>query len=695
MLLLCALIIGSVSSAWAQVTSAEPKDGGEYVVAAYVNSKYYALPNGLVNGATIAGKEITLNALGKVDTENATGKTWTLTENETILGQFYLSYTNNESTYYLYKNGTGKTNYNFKVSEGSKNYWKFETNEKGYSVSAVDRGTNNINVNYAGGTFSCKAAATPIFLLEIGDVPSSPLASIALSGSYKTSFYDDEDFSYDGLIVTATLENGTSFPVTPTNVSSPDFSTTGVKTITVSYTLNAVTKTATYEITVSSRPKFTVSFSDGGFLTESASGGGIVLPNRSNTGVYTFVGWSESNILPGTTSVTIENAGDTYYPEANITLYPVYSYNSQGVVNGWFEVTGVPEEGDYVICSNNNYALKASISSSRFANTDVTIIAGSPAMLSDEPDANCIWNIYKATDNYYRLMNNSKFAGATGSNNQGAMLDKEDSDYAEWTISYSTEFVIKNVDMETNSKNCTLRNNGSYGWGTYASGTGEAPRLFKKGAINKTVTLYTSNPIGTATITISPLCTDGEGSYYGTFSSTSAFIVPEGMKVSEISLLYNKLYVENYNEGDVVPANTGVMVAVDVAGDNTVSLSNETGTSVLGAENMLKASSVAMAGENLFYRLTMHNGTDLGFYWGAADGAAFSIDANKAYLAVPKTAGARIAGFKLFENEGEATAIEGVKTIDMDAPVFNLNGQRVNGNAKGLLIKNGKKFMNR
>ena len=63
-------------------------------------------------------------------------------------------------------------------------------------------------------------------------------------------------------------------------------------------------------------------------------------------------------------------------------------------------------------------------------------------------------------------------------------------------------------------------------------------------------------------------------------------------------------------------------------------------------------------------------------------------------MAVP-TALARVAGFNLFEEEGEATAIEGVKTIDTDAPVFNLNGQRVNGNAKGLLIKNGKKYMNR
>lgn len=142
------------------------------------------------------------------------------------------------------------------------------------------------------------------------------------------------------------------------------------------------------------------------------------------------------------------------------------------------------------------------------------------------------------------------------------------------------------------------------------------------------------------------------------------------------------------------------MVSSTTAGDHTIILSDETGTEIAG--NMLKASgdagksAVEMNEANTsFYRLTMHNDETIGFYWGADNGAAFTIAANKAYMAVPDGAGARIAGFNLFENEGEATAIENVKTIDTDAPVFNLNGQRVNGNAKGLLIKNGKKFMNR
>ena len=46
----------------------------------------------------------------------------------------------------------------------------------------------------------------------------------------------------------------------------------------------------------------------------------------------------------------------------------------------------------------------------------------------------------------------------------------------------------------------------------------------------------------------------------------------------------------------------------------------------------------------------------------------------------------------------DATGITDItKNVEenVNAPVYNLAGQKVNANAKGLLIKNGKKFMNK
>lgn len=201
-------------------------------------------------------------------------------------------------------------------------------------------------------------------------------------------------------------------------------------------------------------------------------------------------------------------------------------------------------------------------------------------------------------------------------------------------------------------------------------------------------------------ITLAAACTDGVR-YYGTYSSGNAFVVPSDLTVAEIKVAESKLTVSNYATGDVVPANTGVMVSAATAGAHPVVISGETGTSVLGAENMLKPSGNGItAGEMAeansgckFYRLTMHGGTTLGYYYGAAGGAAFALAANKAYLAVP-TAGAR-TGFDWAE---ETTDIAGVSisgTTDNATPCYNLNGQRVTEAAKGIVIRNGKKIMKR
>ena len=90
----------------------------------------------------------------------------------------------------------------------------------------------------------------------------------------------------------------------------------------------------------------------------------------------------------------------------------------------------------------------------------------------------------------------------------------------------------------------------------------------------------------------------------------------------------------------------------------------------------------------------MHNGTQIGYYWGAATGAAFALAANKAYLAVP-VAAAR-SGFNLFGDD-DTTGIEAVDINTESANVareyYNLNGQRVANPSKGLYIVNGKKVI--
>lgn len=208
----------------------------------------------------------------------------------------------------------------------------------------------------------------------------------------------------------------------------------------------------------------------------------------------------------------------------------------------------------------------------------------------------------------------------------------------------------------------------------------------------------------TATITLAEACTDGKGMYYGTYSNSKPFVVPGDIIVSEISVIDNKLVVENYETGAIVPANTGVMVSSNTAGNHDVELSEAAGTSVLGNDNMLRPTGDGIDADGMvaandanckYYRLTMHNKTTLGFFYGAADGAAFNVDANKAYLAVPAETAAKVSSFVI--GGGSTTAIDGIEAgngANASRKVYNLQGQRVSGTLpKGLYIIDGRKVI--
>ncbi|MBQ6921255.1 MAG: S8 family serine peptidase [Bacilli bacterium] len=111
----------------------------------------------------------------------------------------------------------------------------------GYNMTSIGNQTVTVSYTYKG---TIKTRTYNI------SVTAGTLSSIAVSGM-TTSFIKNHSFSFDGTC-TATFANGYQKVVTPTNVTSPDMSTAGNKTITVSYIYNNKTVTTSYEITVSS-----------------------------------------------------------------------------------------------------------------------------------------------------------------------------------------------------------------------------------------------------------------------------------------------------------------------------------------------------------------------------------------------------------------------------------------------------------
>ncbi len=202
--------------------------------------------------------------------------------------------------------------------------------------------------------------------------------------------------------------------------------------------------------------------------------------------------------------------------------------------------------------------------------------------------------------------------------------------------------------------------------------------------------------------------------YYATFSSGKVTFFPERDEnksfttdVQKASVASKTLELTNLTKGTAtidgkevsgyfVPANTGVLIKASFDGASSIPYYTVSDKEVDAlTDNMLYPATMPMTQLTgcYFYKLAYDNysnKTGLGFYWGADNGTVFTAKTNGAYLAVPKTASAKSA----FRFDGTTTGVNttNAKTTTNDV-IYNIQGQRVGANYKGLVIVNGKKMM--
>lgn len=203
---------------------------------------------------------------------------------------------------------------------------------------------------------------------------------------------------------------------------------------------------------------------------------------------------------------------------------------------------------------------------------------------------------------------------------------------------------------------------------------------------------YKKNAVAPTSVSV----TIGETGYATLYYSSLALTVPAGVKGYTCSLAGGSFKMEEvFTEGKIIPAGTGVLLNGN-PGTYTFNVSSETGTPV--ADNWLKGSDekATTEGGERYYMLSLDaNSTagSVGFYWGAPNGGAFTNGAHKAYLCVkPGVAGAKTC----YRFDGQTTSINGTRTdkpTTADGAVYNLAGQRVDRSYKGVVIKNGKKYI--
>lgn len=192
---------------------------------------------------------------------------------------------------------------------------------------------------------------------------------------------------------------------------------------------------------------------------------------------------------------------------------------------------------------------------------------------------------------------------------------------------------------------------------------------------------------------------------YATYFNNKAWVVPENMEAGIVTGVNDHILGVDwiYVTGKVVPANTAVLIKAPEQ-EYTCSLSSDKVAVPTG--NLLKGTleNAMTEGENcVFYKLAYdQQGENLGFYWGAENGAAFMNQAYKAYLALPQAQASEINGF-LIDTDGGTTGVTDIQAKNIKVDVYTLGGvlirqqveavHALDGLQKGIYIVNGKKII--
>ena len=242
--------------------------------------------------------------------------------------------------------------------------------------------------------------------------------------------------------------------------SDPKVNSVTVSPSTLSLDLNGTkTGTLTATVSVSNGASQSVSWS----ISPSGQGvtvnsGVVTASNNATTGEYTVTARSTyDNTKYGTCTVTVSDSSQA----SSSTNYALYS--------------GSLTEGDYVIYYDG-YAMKNTVSSNRLSYEEVTPTNN----VISEPSNSIIWHI-APSGNYWTIYNSDvqKYAAGNGTKNQAA-LDSSIADSSKWEVTGTSTYEFVNKANTSASVNANLRNNGTYGFACYSTGTGGALSLYKQ-----------------------------------------------------------------------------------------------------------------------------------------------------------------------------------------------------------------------
>ena len=178
------------------------------------------------------------------------------------------------------------------------------------------------------------------------------------------------------------------------------------------------------------------------------------------------------------------------------------------------------------------------------------------------------------------------------------------------------------------------------------------------------------------------------------YYSDRSFIIPEGVVARTYKIEGNILSrSREYKKGDVLPKGTAVVLEAKEGKYIFEETSKIGETDPHNALCGSDSTTITSGGEVYYVFGKGSNG--VGFYWKEANGKAFTTEAHKAYLVYTPSKTTNAKSFLGFDVALEIQGPMVREKTTFDGPIYNLAGQRVDKDYKGIIIVNGKKYLNR
>ena len=518
-----------------------------------------------------------------------------------------------------------------------------------YAVANKTTTTRHLRINGTSGlrSYAGTTGTMAFFYKVVAEVSSYEITAQSNNNSYGT-------VSLSGTTITATPAAGYTY-------ADPAYTVSPENSATVEQNGNEFTVTPSANTTVTINfeaiPCYTVTLSDDteNPMTEYSPGVGCTLPSRDALNGYEFAGWSETNVSEETTTAPTIIPVGTYYPTANITLYPVYTKTVAG--GGTTHETASVTVSEYATAHSWG-STSSSGQKSITLNSDVT------ATCNDGTNSGKYytdWRIYQTETGKVTISTTSGELTSvtfTFTNSNSGTLNYNSSTLTSGTAKSvsgtSAEFTLGNSGSATNgqiritaiSVNYDVTGaSTTYYWSAPVAAAVETPVI----AVDDNPFMFST----TATITCA---TDGATIKYS-YDNSTWNDYSSALTITETKTIYAKA-IKGNDESSVAQVTATKNLAtptVTVSGDLTLDLDGETNVSAGTLTAAVTYNEAAVAGATVT--------------WSSSNTDIATIDASTGVVTIKATGSVTFtATYEGNSDYAEATGTKTVTVVDSNVP---------------------------